>query len=527
MTDKRELLYIGILLSLWLFAGRVLIAPGFIPTHDGEYHIIRFHEFFTMLSHGYMFPRWAPGLNSGYGFPLFNFHYPFPNYIGSLFQAVGFGLVDSFKLTLFSGYVIAGLACYMWLKKLFSPRAAFIGAAVFSYVPYWFVDLYVRGSVGEVLALMWVMLTLAAIEHKRWIWIALCVAGLVVSHNILAMIFVPLLSLYSILHRPRAFWFIATGIYLSAYFWLPAIFERQFVVGLNSTGFSDHFPDITQLLLPSWGTGFSKVGAEYDEMSQQIGIAPLFIVLCSFFKMFGEKNRKIKIFIAGSLVLCALSIFMMLHSSIWIWQAIPLVQFIQYPWRLLSVIVPLIGILGAYIAYHKKWFFGVILISLALACAFSYTKPVVYTLRSDEYYLSRKEFTDGTSSMGNSLSTIWVRWMSTRAKRLVEYRAGAGEIQYQSMLPLRYDFLLNNGQQGVLRVNTLYYPGWKVWLDGVGVDIDAHSGLIEFVVPPGSHSVRVQFIETPVRLMADFVSLLSLFWLLGLAILKGRYAHRN
>ncbi|MEK7073761.1 MAG: hypothetical protein AAB960_00340, partial [Patescibacteria group bacterium] len=62
--------------SLPLFGSR------FIPTHDGEYHIIRFWQFFTGLASGQWFPRWAPDLNNGLGIPLFTFNYPFPSYIG-------------------------------------------------------------------------------------------------------------------------------------------------------------------------------------------------------------------------------------------------------------------------------------------------------------------------------------------------------------------------------------------------------------------------------------------------------------
>lgn len=527
MKDKRQIVFIGLLFFFWLFAGHSLLVPGFIPTHDGEYHIIRFHEFFTMLSHGYLFPRWAPGLNSGYGFPLFNFHYPFPNYVGSLFHALGIGLVDSFKLSLFSGYVLASFACFFWLKKLFRLYAAFVGTVVFSFVPYWFVDIYVRGSIGEVFALMWVMIALSSIEYKKWVWVALSVAGLVVSHNILAMVFVPLLFLYSLLRRPRAIWFMVTGMYISAYFWLPAIFEREYVQGLNSAGFSEHFPDIIQLLVPSWGTGFSRIGALYDEMSQQIGIVPLIALFTSTLFLIRERQKKVRLVIL-TVVLCSfVAIYFMLPASSWIWHAVPMIQFVQYPWRLLSLLIPFGGILSAYtVGRSKRWFFGGILVILAITCAFSYTKPVIYAPRSDEYYLTRKEFTDGTSSMGNSLSTIWSGWRSERANELVTYREGAGEIQYLKIKPLRYDFAVNSIKNSILTVHTLYYPGWNVWVDGSKMRIDKTGGIIEFPVSAGNHNVRIEFGETPFRLLANCISLLSLFWLLGLAILKGRYEHR-
>jgi len=123
---------------------------GFIPTHDGEFHFIRFAEFFRMLQSGYLFPRWAPTINSGYGLPVFEFMYPFVNYISSLLHVFGMEFVEGFKISSALGYLIAVLFCFLWLNKRFGVFPAVVGAVVSAYVPYWFVELFVRGSIGEV-----------------------------------------------------------------------------------------------------------------------------------------------------------------------------------------------------------------------------------------------------------------------------------------------------------------------------------------------------------------------------------------
>lgn len=64
-----------------------LFQDTFIPTHDGEYHIIRFAQFYESFMHGHSwFPRFAPDLNSGFGVPLFTFFYPLPNYLSLIFH---------------------------------------------------------------------------------------------------------------------------------------------------------------------------------------------------------------------------------------------------------------------------------------------------------------------------------------------------------------------------------------------------------------------------------------------------------
>ncbi len=55
----------------------------------------------------------------------------------------------------------------------------------------------------------------------------------------------------------QSFCIIALSLGLSAMFWLPAVFEKKYTVGLEVFDYARNFPEIYQLLVPSWGTGFS------------------------------------------------------------------------------------------------------------------------------------------------------------------------------------------------------------------------------------------------------------------------------
>ena len=189
------------IVSLWL--AWPLFRPGYIPTHDGEFSIIRIWQYAKMLQSGYLFPRWSPDLNSGYGVPLFIFYYPLPYLVGTVFHFFGTSLVDAFKLTLAASYVAAGIFCFLWLKKLFNQFAAVVGTLLFLSVPYWFVDIYIRGSAGEALAIMALVGGFACIEYSKKRLLALTVAVLVLSHNIAAAMFLPILAGYILLRRAR------------------------------------------------------------------------------------------------------------------------------------------------------------------------------------------------------------------------------------------------------------------------------------------------------------------------------------
>ncbi|KKR86701.1 hypothetical protein A2875_02505 [Candidatus Gottesmanbacteria bacterium RIFCSPHIGHO2_01_FULL_46_14] len=476
-----------ILLIISIFAVRYLLLPGFIPTHDGEYHIIRFWQFENEIRAGDYFPIWAPDLNSGYGLPLFYYHYPMPNYFGVLFHQFGFSYTDSFKLVLATFYILAVLFFYLWSRS-------FWGTILFAWTPYWFVNLFVRGSIGEVMASAGFAFVLWTNASRRNILISLGVAFIILSHNIAAMLFVPIVLLLN-------FRSTIVGILLAAYFWLPAIFSRDFVLGLTSVNLYDHFSEISQLLIPSWGTGFSQPGAPYNEMSQQLGLGSILVGFATIPRSF-------------ILVLIA---FMTTAGSRFIWNTLPFLQLVQYPWRILMLVPFVVG----YLARKMSGRFAMIVAAISVLAALPYTKPVVYEPRDDQYYLSRREFTDGTSSLGNSMSTVWSPWKQERTKEKIEIVSGEGKLEMHELLPTRLSFAVNASTPVTVRINTVYFPGWEIQQRGHWSPlVPDQNGLMSVELSAGTSQIRVELHNTALRKGALIVSLISFIWVLGSGILK-------
>ena len=103
-------------------------------------------------------------------------------------------------------------------------------------------------------------LLLYAIAGKKGVLIAISSALLILSHNILAMLFIPVAFFCAYITSPLLMVYVFLGIGLTNWFWLPALYERQFVLGLNSVDFRDHFLTLIQLLIPSWGPDFPEMG---------------------------------------------------------------------------------------------------------------------------------------------------------------------------------------------------------------------------------------------------------------------------
>lgn len=496
-----------------------LLHQGLPPTHDGEYHIIRFYEFDKVLRSGILYPRWAPDLNFGYGVPLFNYVYPLPNYLTSFVHFFGISFIDSFKLIMFFASIFGAIFFYLWTKQFYGNLGGLVSAIFYTYSPYHFLDIYIRGSVGEVLALalfpafLWTITILLRDGNKRFIIPSgLFLSLIIFSHNILALMFLPFSVAYIILlilHPKRKIpikdilfvLFIAFG--LSSIFWLPALLEKQYVSGLELFNIKENFPEIYQLIFPSWGSGFSG-GSSGDQMSFQIGIANLLAALFGVIGFFIKK--KIKYFTAFFLFCFIITFFLMLRASFPIWDKIPLMNYFQFPWRLLSLEILFCSFLaGGIIRIWNSKILAAFLIIFVILLSISYTKPAFYHQRNDNYYLTRSNFIDGTNSPGNLFNTIWTAKPTQKINERLSLKSGVALIKPVSNSLTDYKFNLEIKKDSLLIANISYFPGWTVFLNGKKVNTIIKDGLFSFAVPKGNHSLEIKFADTSIREIAMLI----------------------
>lgn len=527
-----------IALFLAILASLPLLRSGLPPTHDGEYHVIRFYQFQRTLADGQWYPRWQPDVNNGYGSPLLNYYYPLPNYLASFLHIFGLSFIDSFKLEMVLATLVGSVFAFLWARQFWGDVGGVVASVFYTYSPYRFLDVYVRGSVGEVLALalfpgvLWTMTRLVREGGvNNMVLFSLLLALTVLSHNILALMFFPFALSYLFFlwfqmgkksQHPLATLvlplFLALG--LTAIFWLPALLERHYVRGLEIFDYRHHFVELYQLVFPSWGSGFSADFAT-SGLSVQVGIANLVVLILSLIGLgYLKKNAVQKKVVLFMLVWTLLSVFLMLRVSQQFWTIIPLVKYFQFPWRLLSLVIVCCAYLAGSVVYvWGKKAVAVLLIFLPVVLGIGYTKPAYYHQRDDNYYTTRKNFIDGTNTPGNAFNTIWMNTSLQREKDRLRFKSGEGSIKKQFVKATHYSFLIFAKQKSEMIVHTAYFPGWTVFIDGNRVEVNpTKDGTMLFLLPKGEHSVEVMFLDTPVRSIGKAVSIGSLFFLAILVV---------
>lgn len=516
---------------------------GYFPTHDGEWAVVRMGDMFRSLR-DHQFPvRYSGNLNFGYGYPLFNFTYPAPYYIGTGLHFFKFGFVDSVKILFLLSVIFSGIAMYLASKELWRNKIAGIISAIFYiYLPYRIVDLYARGSIGESLSFIFFPLilyfTVKILDDSRFkiymLFASISYALLIATHNIMAVLFTPVLLIFILFRIVLSkkskdyltiLFFMLLSYGLSAFFWLPALLEKHNIL-LSQIPIADrniYFVTIQQLLLPRWGYGLPD---HPDGFSYQIGPAHaviLVLLILSLLFLWFKKRKSYKeitnrIAAVFTIVTIILTLFMFSFTAP-IWKITPLLREINYPWTLLAVIGFLIALLAGFLWLQNKFMrYAVIGLGvLVVIFVFPHAKPEYYFDKGDAYYLTN----EATTTSSQELMPLWVKKNPIeRSVKKVEILNGGGEVSNMLTTSKRINFSVNIKARSWIRVNTIYWPGWEAFVDDklVSISYNNSAGLIEFLLPEGKHDVQVRFGETPTRYLADAISLLSFLVLVILGI---------
>ena len=538
---KNNILIMFLFFALTIPAYSALLKPGMLTSHDGEGHIIRMFEFNNAISDGHFPVRWSKRLNWGLGYPYFTFNYPLTYYLTYLMNTLGLNLLVSFKLILLLSFPLSGYFTYLWLKNHFSKTEAFIGGLFYTLVPYHFVNVYVRGNLGETLSLSIVPLNFYLVDRLKRkpdlikaIWLGFCLSAVILTHNISAMLFIPVILIYSLLLNLNRNYlkYLVLGFLLplaiTAFFWLPALIYKQFITIDQKFPlyFLKNFPSFKDLIYSPWGYGGSNTGV--GQMSVQIGLLHILIfVFAVFLLIINLKKLKQKRVILFFLALSLASFFLMLEQSKPVWDILKPVQYLQFPWRLLSV-------LSLTIAYLASFTLSIVFKIIPKKADIWVTVIIITALlflnrnhwRANQYYgLPEYWFLDkpvnSTTTVDGEHTPKWQKEDSPTETNRFGIISGEAKVSNTAWKTNYHLFQTDSRLKIIMIDRTVYFPGWNVFIDGIKVKtIDQNDsktkGLIAFEVPAGKHKIEVKLLEPPLNKAADVITLVTVVILIGL-----------
>ena len=528
---KKAVISISFLLLVSIPAFKNLVFKGGYTSHDLTHHVVRQISMSKLIKEGQFPPRWDADLNNGFGYPVFIFNYPLPAYIGDVFHRLGLSYVDSVKSVMLISLPLSAIGMYLFLYKWLKEKSqlpAILGAVFYLYAPIRFINVYVSASVGGALALAIIPFLFWSITKQvqektpsSLPRTGLLFALLILSHNITALIFAPIIILFALLISFQSLNFqkslrsislsLILGLGLSAYFWIPAIASRGILRydSLMEGQYLKHFPSLYQLIRSPWGYGMSNLGVDQDGMSFQIGLAHLLVTLLSIKLLFIKKNQKAVILF---LLIFITSVFLMLKASSPVWQYLPLLQLVQYQFRILAITVFSASVLVALLIKNSRFkllFFAPLLFLLLYANRNHLRINEMFN-PGEDYYLNLKTT---TASWSEHLPQ-WSAPASTESPGKIIITEGSGKIYIEQNKSALVSAKIQATTPITVQFNQVYYPGWVFLLNNKPINftyLESNSnGMPVISIPKGDHLFIGKLTKTNTHKFAEGLTLLSI-----------------
>lgn len=548
MSKKITKFWPVFLLLLSLPAVGPLFHSGFFPMHD-DTQVVRVFEMAQALRDGQFPVRWVADLGYGFGYSIFNFYAPLAYYVGAFFSLIGFDYLLATKLMFGLGMILSAVFMYLLAKEFWGKAGGLLAGLFYLYAPYHALDIYVRGAAGEFWAMAFLPLVFLGMykiykNDARGIILAVFgFAAVILSHNLTALMLLPFLILTCLVmiffskNKIRITYYVSLitifSLGLSCFYWLPALLEMGLTKVYSQIGggadFHNHFVFLDQLWASPWGFGGSSAG-RLDGMSFMVGKLHIIFVVFSLLLAFlfwkkREKNLAVTIVIA--VLFFALSVFLTTSYSLFVWDFIKPMAFIQYPWRFIALATLFSSFTaGSIVAFvNKKLLPTMAIVIILLFLNLKYFRPQYYVAQSADDYTSEENIKWKTSKISDEyLPKDFVIPVNENEVALNKVAVLGGEVQIinQSLKSQQQQFFLVVKTPAKILFNTAYFAGWKMWINGGEESFILDKGRIKIALKSGDYDLSLRFVNTPVRTVANWISLVSLLGFVCF-VLKSRH----
>lgn len=331
----------------------------FFGSHDGDYNLIRAFTALLAFKEGQFPLFWTGTLNQLCGAPLPTTHYPLLSYLAILVaQVIPLPLPRIITYIFATSLPLGGLGMYLLFSRHSkSVFTSFVGATLYSLSPYFFVNLYVRGTTevfGYALA-PWIFLLINLVFQSTLFFPLLVLIWLlfILSHNLVFLFFLPFILLYlfclSRKHKTSSLGLLILLVFslTASFFWLPAlVFQPLLQLSITpAIDYQQHFPSLRQLLYSPWGFFYQTASPSNKYPSGinfSLGIAQWLLLAITVISLKLKPYRRLKL---SLLALTLLTIFFISYPSRFLWNSFTPLQIIQFPWRLLGLAIFFISVL--------------------------------------------------------------------------------------------------------------------------------------------------------------------------------------
>jgi hypothetical protein len=500
--------------------------------HDVEFHLYSWLEVLSQWKTGIVYPRWATLAHFAYGEPRFIFYPPASWTLGAALSAIfPWTLVASLYIWLV--LVAAGVSMFLLARQWLDRRDATFAAVLYAVNPYHLLIIYWRSAFAELLASsllpLLLLLLLRADKKGRRVtvflafllgcaWLINAPAAVMIHYSL-----VPLVVVIAWQRRsPRvvlcAAAAVVLGATLAAFYLVPAVYEQKWVNIAEAV--SSGVRPVDNFLFTH------TPDPDHDAFNRVISWIAVAEILLTFAAAWAARswrgrNRELWYALVAWAAVCAV---LMLSITVPLWNILPQLRFMQFPWRwLLCLGIPftLFVVLGM-----QRWSFRIaayLIVFGVLAFGWQHFQPPWWDHAADLREMQDNmvtgvgyEGTDEYTPAGADAYNV-----DKDARRVTVDGPARAAIHVSQWSPEFKVFTAQMSAPDKLVLHLFNYPAWRVEVNGHEVKAGAREDTGQMLVPvdAGPNRVQITFLRTWDRTTGAWISLLAV--VLALAVLRG------
>ena len=494
--------------------------------HDFNFHLLSWMEVLGQWKQGVIYPRWASLAHWGNGEPRFIFYPP-----ASWLLGAGLGALLPWNIVpgvyVWIALVASGISMFLLARRLLSRNNAILAAVIYLANPYHIVTVYWRSAFAELLASpLFPLLLLLVLRMERggcrliWAlgvvlaaaWLTNAPSAIILNYSIALL----LVTLCLLERSPRLLLYgaaaVVLGAMLAGFYLIPAVYEQRWV-------------NIAELLRPSMipqdnflFTRRYNIHLSFNRVVSIIASTEMLILGALAWHARKSYSRQ------GStwwlvLVWTAAAALLMFPITSALWQYLPKLRFVQFPWRLLlclGVGFSLVVVAGTRRAFSRAvvclmllgvTLFGQHFVSLHWRHADSF-QEMYGAVQNGEGYKGAAEYVPAGSDP---------RYEPNRQMPKVAAESDVpARIEIQEWAAESKRFTAESQQPTRLVVRLFNYPAWHVEANGRAVSADTKviTGQMVIALGAGRNRVNVVFARTWDRIAGAVISAVTFLFLL-------------
>jgi hypothetical protein len=498
--------------------------------HDLDFHLYSWLEVLAQWKQGIGLPRWAALAHFGYGEPRFVFYPPASWTLGAALSAVfPWRIVPA--LYIWMVLVLAGVAMFCLARRWLGRRDAIFAALLYTVNPYHLVIVYWRSALAELLASCLVPLlllyVLKAVDGKRALvplslvlaaaWLTNAPAAVMIHYSfaLLIVFFAWKQKSWRLLMIGAGA--VAVGACLAAFYLLPAIYEQRWV-NIAQVVSAGSRPQDSFLFIHT-------TDAEHDAFNKIVswvaGLEMVVIFVAAVKARLGghkdarqEVERRKDGAWTALLVWGAAASVLMFPITLFFWNHLPKLAFMQFPWRWLLCLSMVFAILVS-VGWRSWWVRGAVCaLSLLVIVGAWHRVQAPWWDSAEDLREIQDNMASGTGSEGTDEYT-------PLGADPTEIDQGARQATVVGSAHAAIHVLRWNAESRVvtaemsgadqLALRLFRYPAWQVRVNDRVVETFARAETGQMLVPvdAGMNRVEITFVRTWDRRAGGWISVVT------------------